>query len=50
MSQNYETFFTEIMADAMSFHAVCLETWPPIFYLNEFSQKTIEAINKFNNN
>lgn len=30
--------------DSNQFHAICLDTYPPIFYLNEFSKQVIEVI------
>jgi diphosphomevalonate decarboxylase len=36
------------MKESNQFHAVCLDTLPPIFYLNKFSQKIIEFVQKIN--
>jgi diphosphomevalonate decarboxylase len=37
------------MQDAMQFHAVCMDTWPPIIYLNDFSTWIIKLIHFYNN-
>jgi len=34
--------------DSNQFHAICLDTYPPIFYLNDFSKTIISIITKLN--
>ena len=36
------------MRDSNSFHATCLDTFPPIFYLNEVSKRAITCVHAFN--
>ncbi|KAF2256676.1 diphosphomevalonate decarboxylase [Trematosphaeria pertusa] len=46
--KDFETFGKVTMMDSNSFHATCLDTYPPIFYLNDVSRaaiKTVESIN-----
>ncbi|KAL5409650.1 diphosphomevalonate decarboxylase [Paraphaeosphaeria minitans] len=46
--RDFETFGKVTMMDSNSFHATCLDTYPPIFYLNDVSRaaiKVVEAIN-----
>jgi diphosphomevalonate decarboxylase len=38
-----------IMRDSNSFHSICMDTYPPIFYLNDFSKEIIELVHLFNN-
>lgn len=30
--------------DSNQFHAICLDTYPPIFYLNEFSRSVMQLV------
>lgn len=48
LSRDFEAFGKLTMMDSNSFHATCLDTYPPIFYLNDVSRaaiKVVEAIN-----
>ena len=47
--RDFETFGKTTMAESNSFHATCLDTEPPIFYLNDVSRaaiRVVEGINK----
>jgi len=46
--RDFTTFGIETMKDSNQFHAVCLDTYPPIFYLNDISKKVIHLITKYN--
>lgn len=49
-ARDFDAFARETMADSNSFHAVCLDTVPPIFYLNDVSRgiiRIVEEINRF---
>lgn len=49
VSQKDFTRFAEItMKDSNQFHAACLDTYPPIFYLNSVSQQIINVVHRFN--
>lgn len=41
-------FFIYILIDSNTFHAVCMDTQPPLFYLNEKSKQVIALVNHFN--
>lgn len=48
-ARDFETFGKVTMMDSNSFHATCLDTWPPIMYLNDASRaamQTVMAINE----
>ena len=45
---DFETFATVTMRDSNSFHAVCLDTSPPIFYMNDISRAAIRAVENIN--
>lgn len=38
-SRNFESFARLTCADSNQFHAVCLDTSPPIFYMNDTSHR-----------
>jgi diphosphomevalonate decarboxylase len=48
MDKDFEAFGHLTMMDSNQFHAVCLDTYPPIFYLNETSHRIINAVHKIN--
>lgn len=48
LDRDFPEFAKLTMADSNQFHAVCLDSEPPIFYLNDVSRaaiRTVEAIN-----
>jgi len=47
-AKDFETFAELTMADSNSFHAVCLDTVPPIFYLNDYSRAAIRIVEEIN--
>eukprot|EP01125_Pyxidicula_operculata_P021782 TRINITY_DN8634_c0_g1_i1.p1 TRINITY_DN8634_c0_g1~~TRINITY_DN8634_c0_g1_i1.p1 ORF type:complete len:389 (-),score=79.83 TRINITY_DN8634_c0_g1_i1:21-1187(-) len=46
--RDYNTFAVETMKDSNQFHAICLDTYPPIFYMNDVSKRVIMLITKYN--
>ncbi|KAI3646589.1 hypothetical protein MP228_009517 [Amoeboaphelidium protococcarum] len=48
ISKDFATFAHLTMQDSNSFHAVCMDTYPPIFYLNDTSKQVIAWVHKFN--
>lgn len=43
------TAFAELtMKDSNQFHATCLDTYPPIFYLSSVSQQVIRMVHHYN--
>lgn len=46
--KDFATFATETMRDSNQFHAVCLDTFPPIFYLNDVSRAIIALVGEIN--
>jgi diphosphomevalonate decarboxylase len=46
--RDFKTFGDLTMRDSNQFHATCLDTTPPIFYLNETSKRVIELVHGFN--
>lgn len=47
-AMDYPAFNRAIMRESSNFHATCLDTYPPLFYLNQFSAAAIAAAHKFN--
>jgi diphosphomevalonate decarboxylase len=48
-NKDFEAFGKLTMMDSNSFHATCLDTFPPIFYLNDISRAAIILVNAINN-
>jgi diphosphomevalonate decarboxylase len=48
VARDFATFADLTMRDSNSFHAVCLDLFPPIFYLNDTSKKIIKLVHKLN--
>eukprot|EP00835_Amoeboradix_gromovi_P002314 NODE_129_length_18551_cov_0.317039.p4 type:complete len:326 gc:universal NODE_129_length_18551_cov_0.317039:3683-2706(-) len=47
-SNDFENLALVTMKDAMNFHACCLDTYPPIHYLNDSSFDIIDKVHIFN--
>jgi diphosphomevalonate decarboxylase len=47
-NKDFETFGKITMQDSNQFHAVCLDTYPPIFYMNDTSKQIIKLVHAFN--
>ena len=46
--RDFETFAEITRKESNSFHATCLDTDPPIFYMNETSKMAIRAVERIN--
>jgi diphosphomevalonate decarboxylase len=46
--KDFDDFAKITMADSNQFHAVCLDTAPPIFYLNDVSRSLIALVEEMN--
>jgi diphosphomevalonate decarboxylase len=47
-NKDFEAFGKVTMMDSNSFHATCLDTFPPIFYLNDISRAAIKLVECIN--
>ncbi|KAF5729409.1 putative diphosphomevalonate decarboxylase [Tripterygium wilfordii] len=47
-SRDFASFTQLTCADSNQFHAVCLDTCPPIFYMNDTSHRIISCVEKWN--
>lgn len=47
-AKDFETFGRLTMMDSNQFHAVCLDTYPPIFYLNDVSKSIMKLVHVIN--
>ncbi|MBI4360977.1 diphosphomevalonate decarboxylase [Candidatus Micrarchaeota archaeon] len=50
LAKDFETFGELTMRESSNMHAVMLDTWPPILYLNDHSKDVMHAVNEFNAN
>jgi len=48
LRKDFESFGKITMMDSNQFHATCLDTYPPIFYMNDISKGVIQLIHKYN--
>lgn len=48
LARDFETFGRLTMQDSNQFHAVCLDTYPPIFYLNDTSKAIMRLVHVIN--
>ncbi|XP_054856130.1 diphosphomevalonate decarboxylase [Eublepharis macularius] len=46
--RDFEAFAELTMKDSNQFHATCMDTFPPIFYLNDVSKQVIALVHRFN--
>lgn len=46
--KDFSAFAELTMKDSNQFHATCLDTYPPIFYLNSVSQQIINVVHRYN--
>jgi diphosphomevalonate decarboxylase len=46
--KDFEAFGKTTMMESNSFHATCLDTYPPIFYLNDVSRAAIRVVEDIN--
>uniref|UniRef100_A0A3Q3MSL0 Diphosphomevalonate decarboxylase n=1 Tax=Mastacembelus armatus TaxID=205130 RepID=A0A3Q3MSL0_9TELE len=46
--KDFPTFAELTMKDSNQFHATCLDTYPPIFYLNSVSHQIISLVHRYN--
>ncbi|KAM8763261.1 diphosphomevalonate decarboxylase [Acanthopagrus schlegelii] len=46
--RDFAAFAELTMKDSNQFHATCLDTYPPIFYLNSVSQQVINLVHRYN--
>lgn len=48
LSKDFQTFGRITMMDSNQFHATCLDTYPPIFYMNDISKTIIKLCHVLN--
>ncbi|KAL7472281.1 hypothetical protein ACHAXS_012614 [Conticribra weissflogii] len=47
-AKDFEAFGKVTMMDSNQFHATCLDTYPPIFYMNDVSRSIVQMVHKYN--
>jgi diphosphomevalonate decarboxylase len=48
LDRDFESFALLTMQDSNQFHAVCLDTYPPISYMNDVSRAIVRLVTEFN--
>lgn len=48
LNRNFDEFASITMQDSNQFHAICLDTFPPLFYLNDASRQVIRICSDIN--
>lgn len=48
LNRDFDTFGKITMMDSNQFHATCLDTYPPIFYMNDVSKNIIKLVHAYN--
>jgi len=46
--RDFPSFAEITMRDSNSFHATCLDSWPPIFYMNDISRAAVRLVHDIN--
>ncbi|KAI8912815.1 diphosphomevalonate decarboxylase [Gorgonomyces haynaldii] len=46
--KNFDRFAELTMMDSNQFHSVCLDTFPPVFYMNDVSRYIVRLITEYN--
>ncbi|OQE91945.1 hypothetical protein PENNAL_c0008G11976 [Penicillium nalgiovense] len=47
-NRNFHDFAEITMRDSNTFHATCLDSWPPIFYMNDVSRAAVRLVHDIN--
>ena len=47
-AKDFPKFAQITMQDSNSFHAICLDSWPPIHYMNDVSRAAMNAVERIN--
>ncbi|KAL1994396.1 hypothetical protein VTN49DRAFT_3065 [Thermomyces lanuginosus] len=47
-NRDFHTFAEVTMRDSNTFHAVCLDSWPPISYMNDVSRAAVRLVHDLN--
>nr|CAG4649578.1 EOG090X0AX4 [Scapholeberis mucronata] len=48
LQKDFAKFAELTMQDSNQFHAICLDTYPPLFYMNSTSQAIIQLVHSYN--
>ncbi|KAL4921234.1 GHMP kinase [Aspergillus aurantiobrunneus] len=48
-NRDFPVFAEITMRDSNGFHATCLDSWPPIFYMNDVSRAAVRLVHDINN-